>query len=58
MTKNESTELLQRLDDLEEKIDRINTLIETYMEEQAWFTSEAAGAIITLKCLYEKKSRS
>lgn len=51
-------ELEKRLDDLEEKIDRINTLIETYMEEQAWFTSEAAGAIITLKCLYEKKRRS
>ena len=57
MTGKEFEELEKRMDDLEEKLDKITNMIELYMEESSWFISETAGALVTIQTLYEKKRR-
>lgn len=51
-------DLTQRIDALEEKIDKITEMLKVYMEEENYFIAETAGCIATLKNIYEKKSRS
>ncbi len=58
MTENEFKELSQSIEDLETKIDKVYELVRVYMEESNYFIAETAGALVTLKNIYSKKSRS
>ena len=58
MGKQNFEDLIQRIDALEEKIDKITEMMKLYMEEENYFIAETAGCIATLKSIVEKKSRS
>lgn len=58
MKDNDLDELSQNIKGLETKVDKTYEMIKAYMDEVNWFVSESAGAIVMLKNIYEKKSRS